>query len=205
MSQRYIPSSAVFLRGAEPARRRPSMSARMSRPDHLAQLLVDRSVDEAVAGRCNRIDVTLFRDGSLEVADDGTRLPVEIDPSQDVSGVELMLTRLPGNRLPPVGLSVVNALSRRLDCWVWHGGKEYSISFRDSKLHAPFAPTGRKDPRKTGTKMRFWPDPRFFDRDRLSVPQLKRMLEAKAVLCPGLRVSFTQEETAEESEWFVSP
>jgi topoisomerase-4 subunit B len=103
-----------------------------------------------------------------------------------------------------VGVSVVNALSRQLDCRVRRGGKEYAIGFRDGKLSSKLEVVGTVGQRNTGTTVRFWPDPKFFDSDKFSVPQLRHTLKAKAVLCPGLRISFTNEATGESDEWFFA-
>jgi topoisomerase-4 subunit B len=178
--------------------------------------VIDNSVDEALSGHAGRIDVTLYRDGSVEVADDGRGMPVDIHPKEKVSGVELILTRLhAGGKfdsgsygfsggLHGVGVSVVNALSSRLECRVRRGGQEYAIGFRDGKLASKLQVVGSVGQRNTGTTLRFWPDGKFFDSDKFSVPQLRHSLKAKAVLCPGLRISFTQEATGEKDEWFFA-
>jgi topoisomerase-4 subunit B len=187
-----------------------------TRPNHLAHEVIDNSVDEALSGHAGRIDVTLYRDGSVEVADDGRGMPVDIHPKEKVSGVELILTRLhAGGKfdsgsygfsggLHGVGVSVVNALSSRLECRVRRGGQEYAIGFRDGKLASKLQVVGSVGQRNTGTTLRFWPDGKFFDSDKFSVPQLRHSLKAKAVLCPGLRISFTQEATGEKDEWFFA-
>ncbi|MGA8708897.1 MAG: DNA topoisomerase IV subunit B, partial [Steroidobacteraceae bacterium] len=143
-------------------------------------------------------------------------MPVDIHPKEKVSGVELILTRLhAGGKfsegsykfsggLHGVGVSVVNALSKHLECWVRRGGKEYNISFRDGHVHSKLEVVGAVGQRNTGTTVRFWPDPKLFDSDRFSVPELKRVLKAKAVLCPGLRVSFHNEQSGEKDEWFYT-
>ncbi len=216
MSQSYTASDIEVLSGLEPVRRRPGMYTHTSRPNHLAHEVIDNSVDEAIAGFCKQIDVTLYRDGSLQVADDGRGMPVDIHPKEKVSGVELILSRLhAGGKfsdktytfsggLHGVGVSVVNALSKELECRIKRGGKEYAIGFRDGKLTSKLAVVGTVGQRNTGTTVRFWPDPQFFDSDKFSVPQLKHTLKAKAVLCPGLRISFTHEATGERDEWFFS-
>jgi topoisomerase-4 subunit B len=216
MSQSYTASDIEVLSGLEPVRRRPGMYTHTSRPNHLAHEVIDNSVDEAIAGHCHRIDVTLFKDGSLQVADDGRGMPVDIHPQEKVSGVELILTRLhAGGKfsdktyqfsggLHGVGVSVVNALSRQLVCSIKRDGKEYAITFADGKVSSKLAVVGAVGARNTGTTVRFWPDPRFFDSDKFSVPQLKHMLKAKAVLCPGLRITFLNEATGERDEWFYS-
>ena len=216
MSQSYTASDIEVLSGLEPVRRRPGMYTHTQRPNHLAHEVIDNSVDEALAGYCKEIAVTLYKDGSLEVADDGRGMPVDIHPKEKVSGVELILTRLhAGGKfsdktyqfsggLHGVGVSVVNALSKHLECWVKRGGKEYNISFKDGKVSSKLEVVGSVGQRNTGTTVRFWPDPKFFDSDKFSVPQLKHTLKAKAVLCPGLRVKFTNEATGEQDEWFFS-
>ena len=216
MSQSYTASDIEVLSGLEPVRRRPGMYTHISRPNHLAHEVIDNSVDEAIAGFCKQIDVMLYKDGSVQVADDGRGMPVDIHPKEKVSGVELILSRLhAGGKfsdktytfsggLHGVGVSVVNALSKELECRIKRGGKEYAIGFRDGKLTSKLAVVGTVGQRNTGTTVRFWPDPQFFDSDKFSVPQLKHTLKAKAVLCPGLRISFTHEATGERDEWFFS-
>ncbi len=216
MSQSYTASDIEVLSGLEPVRRRPGMYTHTSRPNHLAHEVIDNSVDEAIAGYCKEITVTLFKDGSLQVADDGRGMPVDIHPKEKVSGVELILTRLhAGGKfsdknykfsggLHGVGVSVVNALSKQLECWIKRGGKEYNIGFRDGKVVAKLEVVGSVGQRNTGTTVRFWPDPKFFDSDKFSVPQLKHTLKAKAVLCPGLKVRFLNEATGESDEWFYT-
>jgi topoisomerase-4 subunit B len=216
MSSSYNASDIEVLSGLEPVRRRPGMYTHTSRPNHLAHEVIDNSVDEAIAGFCKQIDVTLFKDGSLEVADDGRGMPVDIHPKEKVSGVELILTRLhAGGKfsdqtykfsggLHGVGVSVVNALSKRLECNIRRGGKEYNIGFRDGKITSKLAVVGSVGQRNTGTTVRFWPDPKFFDTDKFSVPPLKHTLKAKAVLSPGLRITFKNEATGEKDEWFFT-
>jgi len=216
MSQSYTASDIEVLSGLEPVRRRPGMYTHTSRPNHLAHEVIDNSVDEAIAGYCKQIDVTLHKDGSLEVADDGRGMPVDIHPKEKVSGAELILTRLhAGGKfsdktykfsggLHGVGVSVVNALSKHLECWIKRGGKEYNIGFKDGKVSSKLEEIGSVGQRNTGTRLQFWPDPKFFDSDKFSVPQLKHMLKAKAVLCPGLRVTFKNAATGEKDEWFYS-
>jgi topoisomerase-4 subunit B len=216
MPQSYTASDIEVLSGLEPVRRRPGMYTHTSRPNHLAHEVIDNSVDEALGGHCKEIAVTLFKDGSLEVADDGRGMPVDIHPKEKVSGVELILTRLhAGGKfsdktyqfsggLHGVGVSVVNGLSKHLECWVKRDGKEYNIGFKDGKVTSKLEVINSVGARNTGTTLRFWPDPKFFDSDKFSVPQLKHTLKAKAVLCPGLRVRFSNEATGEKDEWFYS-
>jgi topoisomerase-4 subunit B len=216
MAKDYDASSIEVLSGLEPVRRRPGMYTDTSRPNHLAHEVIDNSVDEALGGHAKQIDVTVFKDGSLEVRDDGRGMPVDIHPKEKVSGVELILTRLhAGGKfdsgsygfsggLHGVGVSVVNALSKQLECRVRRGGKEYSIGFNDGKVTSKLEVVGSVGQRNTGTTVRFWPDPKFFDADKFSIPQLRHTLKAKAVLCPGLRISFSNEFTGERDEWFFA-
>jgi len=187
-----------------------------SRPNHLVHEVVDNSVDEALAGHCKRIDVTLYADGSLQVSDDGRGMPTDIHPAENIPGVELILTRLhAGGKfsdrnyefaggLHGVGVSVVNALSRNLEVWVKRGGKEYNMSFRGGEPASALEVVGKVGKQNTGTSIRFWPDPKYFDSDKFSVPRLTHMLRAKAVLCPGLQVRFSNEKSGEKFEWLYS-
>ena len=216
MGESYTASDIEVLSGLEPVRRRPGMYTDTTRPNHLAHEVIDNSVDEAIQGYCKNIAVTLYKDQSLEVVDDGRGIPVDIHPKEKMSGVELTLTRLhAGGKftegsykfsggLHGVGVSVVNALSKHLECWVRRGGKEYNIAFRDGRTSSKLEAVGTVGQRNTGTTIRFWPDPKFFDSDRFSVPELKRVLKAKAVLCPGLKVSFHNEQTGEKEDWFYT-
>ena len=212
----YNASDIEVLSGLEPVRRRPGMYTDTSRPNHLAHEVIDNSVDEALGGHAKEINVILHKDNSLSVADDGRGMPVDIHPKEKVSGVELILTRLhAGGKfndknyevsggLHGVGVSVVNALSKQLETWIKRNGKEYNISFKDGKVSSKLEVVGSVGQRNTGTTVRFWPDPKFFDSDKFSVPQLKHNLKAKAVLCPGLKITFENEATKEKDEWFFT-
>jgi topoisomerase-4 subunit B len=216
MAQSYNASDIEVLSGLDPVRRRPGMYTDTSRPNHLAHEVIDNSVDEALSGHAKRLDVELHKDGSLEVADDGRGMPVDIHPKEKVSGVELILTRLHAGAkfsdknykfsggLHGVGVSVVNALSKNLECWVKRGGKEYNISFKDGKARSKLEVVDEVGKANTGTTVRFWPDPQFFETITFSVPKLKHVLRAKAVLCPGLKVTFKVEQTGEKDEWFYT-
>jgi topoisomerase IV subunit B len=216
MSSSYSASDIEVLSGLDPVRRRPGMYTETTRPNHLAHEVVDNSVDEALAGHCDLIEVTVFKDGSLQVADNGRGMPVDIHPKEKVSGVELILTRLhAGGKfndtnysfsggLHGVGVSVVNALSKRLECNVRRGGKEYNIGFADGHVVSKLKEIGTVGQKNTGTTVRFWPDGKFFDVERFGVADLRHMLKAKAVLCPGLRVRFENEATGDKEEWFYT-
>jgi topoisomerase IV subunit B len=213
MSHDYNASSIEVLSGLDPVRRRPGMYTDTTRPNHLAQEVVDNSVDEAIAGHCKRIRVTLCRDGSLQVEDDGRGMPVDVHPQEGIPGVELILTRLhAGGKfsqknyrfsggLHGVGVSVVNALSRNLEVWIRRGGKEYNMSFRGGEPKGTLEVVGSVGRNNTGTTLRFWPDEKYFDSPKFSLPRLKHLLRAKAVLCPGLEVSLHQEASGETDRW----
>ncbi len=210
----YDASSIEVLSGLEPVRKRPGMYTDTTRPNHLAQEVIDNSVDEAMAGHAKKVEITLYKDGSLEVQDDGRGMPVDIHPEEGVPGVEVILTKLhAGGKfsnsnyqfsggLHGVGVSVVNALSNRLDVWVRRNGQEYNIAFADGNKISDLAVVGKVGKQNTGTRVRFWPDPVFFDSPRISVSKLKHVLRAKAVLCPGLHVTFHDEKTDEREEWY---
>jgi topoisomerase IV subunit B len=213
MSHDYNASSIEVLSGLDPVRRRPGMYTDTTRPNHLAQEVVDNSVDEAISGYCKRIVVKLFRDGSLQVEDDGRGMPVDIHPQEQIPGVELILTRLhAGGKfshknyrysggLHGVGVSVVNALSRNLEVWIRRGGREYNMAFRGGEKSGELEIVGNVGRSNTGTTLRFWPDEKYFDSPRFSVPRLKHLLRAKAVLCPGLEVTLHQEASGESDTW----
>ncbi len=216
MAKRYDAADIEVLSGLEPVRRRPGMYTDTTRPNHLAHEVVDNSVDEALSGHCNKIEVTLFKDGSLEVVDDGRGMPVDIHPKEKVPGVELILTRLHAGAkfnhdnyqysggLHGVGVSVVNALSKHLEVWIRRGGKEYNMSFAGGDKRGKLEEVGTVGKSNTGTTIRFWPDPQYFDSPKISVSRLKHALRAKAVLCPGLTVRLKVEKPAEKIEWCYS-
>ncbi len=213
MTTDYDAASIEVLTGLEPVRKRPGMYTDTTRPNHLAQEVVDNSVDEAISGYARTIDVSLYKDGSVEVRDDGRGMPVDKHPQLKLPGVEVILTRLhAGGKfsdknytysggLHGVGVSVVNALSKHMEVWVRRGGKEYNISFAHGQRKTPLEVVGTVGKRNTGTTVRFWPDPKYFDSPRISVLKLKHLLRAKAVLCPGLLVKFSDEASGEEQEW----
>lgn len=216
MAKRYDAADIEVLSGLEPVRRRPGMYTDTTRPNHLAHEVIDNSVDEALAGHCKKIEVTLFKDGSLEVVDDGRGMPVDKHPREKIPGVELILTRLhAGGKfsdknyqysggLHGVGVSVVNALSKNLEIWIRRDGKEYNMSFAGGKKRGKLEVVGKVGKANTGTTIRFWPDPQYFDSTKISVSRLKHALKAKAVLCPGLTVRLKVEKPQEKIEWCYS-
>jgi topoisomerase IV subunit B len=216
MASSYTASDIEVLSGLDPVRRRPGMYTDTTRPNHLAHEVIDNSVDEAVNGHADSIAVTLYKDGSLKVEDNGRGMPVDIHPKEKISGVELILTRLhAGGKfnnknyehsggLHGVGVSVVNALSKNLEVWVRRGGKEYNQSYAGGKPKSKLEVVDDVPKSKTGTTIRFWPDPKYFDSDKFAIPKLKQVLRAKAVLCPGLRVTLSNETNGEKDEWFYT-
>ncbi|KPJ68122.1 MAG: DNA topoisomerase IV [Coxiella sp. DG_40] len=210
----YDAKSIEVLSGLDPVRRRPGMYTDVSRPNHLAQEAVDNSVDEAIAGFAKHIGVVLYADNSLEVTDDGRGMPTDIHPEHGVTGIELILTRLHAGAkfsaknyrfaggLHGVGISVVNALSERLEVIIKQQGKVFKMDFAEGKKIKDIKVIDIVKPRETGTCLRFWPNPKYFDTIKFSIPHLKHVLRAKAVLCPGLEVTFTNEQTGETDKWY---
>ena len=213
MSAVYDAAAIEVLSGLDPVRKRPGMYTDTTRPNHLAQEVIDNSVDEAVAGHASRLDVKLYKDGSLEVRDNGRGMPVDVHPEEGIPGVEVILTRLhAGGKfssknyqfsggLHGVGVSVVNALSKHLEVWVRRGGKEYNMAFADGEKVSSLEVIGKVGKQNSGTTLRFWPDPQYFDSPKYSLPRLKHVLRAKAVLCPGLQVTVHDEASGEKLEW----
>jgi topoisomerase-4 subunit B len=215
MSSSYDSSAIEVLTGLEPVRKRPGMYTQTERPNHLAQEVIDNAADEAIAGYCSEIVVTLHDDASVSVVDNGRGMPVDKHKKEGVSGVEVILTRLHAGAkfsdknyrfsggLHGVGVSVVNALSSKLQVWVRRDGSEYTMWFADGKKKSELKVIGTVGKRNTGTTVRFWPDPVFFDSPKFSVPRLKHVMRAKAVLCPGLKMRFISEvDAADNEEWF---
>ena len=202
------------LTGLEPVRNRPGLYTDTTRPNHLAQEVIDNSVDEALAGHCSQIDVTLHGDGALSVTDDGRGMPVDLHPEQKLPGVEVILSTLhAGGKfsdksyqfsggLHGVGVSVVNALSELLEVTIRRDGNVHTMAFSGGDKTADLSVTGSCGKRNTGTGIRFRPDPRYFDSANFSIPKLSHALRAKAVLCPGLKVTLTDEKKKEKTEWY---
>ena len=214
MSKQYTASSIEVLSGLDPVRKRPGMYTDTTRPNHLAQEVIDNSVDEALAGHATTIEVTLHGDGSMTVLDDGRGMPTDIHPEHGVSGVELILSQLhAGGKfsndnyqfsggLHGVGVSVVNALSQVLEVTIWRDGQVHRIGFKDGYKALDLQVVETCAKKKTGTSVRFLPDPKYFDSPRFSVPRLKHVLRAKAVLCPGLRIKFNAPNSEDSAEWY---
>lgn len=203
MNTSYNADAIEVLSGLDPVRKRPGMYTETDRPNHLAQEVLDNAVDEALAGHASQIEVVLNADNSLSISDNGRGMPVDIHPEHGISGVELILTRLHAGAkftnssyqfsggLHGVGVSVVNALSKLLDVQIKRDGKLYRIGFADGEKVSELEVIDTVGKRNTGTEVRFLADPKYFDSPKYSVSHLRHMLRAKAVLCPGLKVSFT--------------
>ncbi|WP_086479670.1 DNA topoisomerase IV subunit B [Oceanospirillum sanctuarii] len=212
-TQSYNAQAIEVLSGLDPVKKRPGMYTDTTRPNHLAQEVIDNSVDEALGGFARNIQVCLFKDGSVSVEDDGRGMPTDIHPEHGVTGVELILTRLhAGGKfsnsnyqfsggLHGVGVSVVNALSSRLEVSVKRGGEQLKIAFAHGDKVEDLEVIGTVGKRNTGTKVHFWPEASYFDSPKFSVSKLKHNLRAKAVLCPGLHITFWDENTGETTEW----
>ncbi len=214
MVQEYDASAIEVLSGLDPVRKRPGMYTDTSRPNHLVQEVIDNSVDEAIAGYAKELEVILREDGGVEVKDDGRGMPVDIHKEQGVPGVEVILTRLhAGGKfsnknyrfsggLHGVGVSVVNALSSRLEAEVKRDAKIYSMNFANGDRVSKLTEIGKTGRYNTGTTIRFWPDPGYFDSDKISRSKLIHLLRAKAVLCPGFKVLLRDKTNNEEYQWY---
>ena len=218
MSSSYKADSIEVLEGLEPVKKRPGMYTDTTRPNHLAQEVIDNSVDEALEGHATEIRVTLRKDGSMSVSDDGRGMPVDIHKKEKLSGVELILTRLHSGAkfnsdnykfsggLHGVGVSVVNALSETFEVFIKRDGKLHHMAFKGGEKQGKLTVKDKVGKRNTGTMIHFKPDPSYFDSPKFSVSRLKHLLRAKAVLCPGLKVVFQDDTASKEEEklyeWF---
>ncbi len=214
MNTTYAAADIEVLTGLEPVRKRPGMYTDTSRPNHLVQEVVDNSVDEAIIGHAHKVEITLHKDNSITVADDGRGMPVDNHPGENIPGVEVILTRLhAGGKfsdknykfsggLHGVGVSVVNALSKHLEVWVKRDGNEYNMAFANGDRISLLEVVGEVGKRNTGTTLRFWPDPVYFDSVSIARAKLKHLLRAKAVLCPKLTVRLNDEANDEKTEWY---
>ena len=213
---RYDEASIRVLKGLEPVRQRPGMYTRTDNPLHIIQEVIDNAADEALAGFGSQIGVTLHTDGSISVLDDGRGIPVGMHPEENAPVVELVFTRLhAGGKfdkkqggayafsggLHGVGVSVTNALSRRLEVRVWRDGGLHELVFADGEVKSPLSRVDSAPRRKTGTQVRVWPDPKYFDSAAIPIPELVHALRSKAVLLNGIKVTLTIEKTGETREW----
>lgn len=213
MSENYNAEAIEVLSGLEPVQRRPGMYTDTTRPNHLAQEVIDNSVDEVIAGFASQIIVTLHEDNSVEVEDNGRGMPVDIHPQLGLSGVEVIMTRLhAGGKfsdknytfsggLHGVGVSVVNALSERVEVTIKRNSIIYHMTFANGDKQQELNETGVTKKRDTGTLIRFWPNAKYFDTTKFSVKQLTHVLRAKAVLCPGLSMTFINKISNEQMHW----
>jgi len=212
----YDASSIEVLTGLEPVKKRPGMYTNTEIPNHLAQEVMDNSVDEAVSGYATLINVTLYQDGALSVEDNGRGIPIDIHPKEGTPAVEVILTKLhAGGKfsndsyqfsggLHGVGVSVVNALSSSFEIWIKREGKQHYMKFHSSEKTADLEEIGDVGKRNTGTLIKFNPDPQYFDSVKFSVKQLRHNLRSKAVLCPGLEVNFDNQIDETKDRWIYS-
>ncbi len=210
----YSAEDIEVLSGLDPVRKRPGMYTDTTRPNHLAQEVIDNSVDEALAGHAKRVDVVVYKDGSISVADDGRGMPVDLHPEKGVPGVEVILSTLhAGGKfsnknyqfsggLHGVGISVVNALSQVLEVSIRRDGQVYRIGYKGGDKASDLEVIDTCGKRNTGTTVRFLPDPQYFDSPKFSLSRLRHLLRAKAVLCPGLTVTLHDEASGEKDNWF---
>lgn len=213
MTTNYSAQEITVLKDLEPVQIRPGMYTDTTRPNHLAQEVIDNSVDEALAGFATKVEVILHADQSLEVIDNGRGMPVDIHPTERVSGVEVILTKLhAGGKfsnknyefaggLHGVGISVVNALSERVDIQVKRNGEVYKIAFENGTKVEELEVIGTCGRRTTGTTVHFKPNPKYFDSKNFSVSRLRHLLRAKAVLCSGLEIKFVDKVNNTEDIW----
>ena len=210
----YSAEDIEVLSGLDPVRKRPGMYTETTRPNHLAQEVIDNSVDEALAGHASKIDVVVYKDGSISVADDGRGMPVDIHPEKGLPGVEVILSTLhAGGKfsnknyqfsggLHGVGISVVNALSKSLEVTIRREGQVHRIGFANGDKSSDLEVIDTCGKRNTGTSVRFFPDPKYFDSSKFSLSRLKHLLRAKAVLCPGLTVNLDDEFSGDKETWY---
>jgi len=209
----YSAEDIEVLTGLDPVKKRPGMYTETTRPNHLAQEVIDNSVDEALAGHAKTIEVTLHKNQSITISDDGRGMPVDLHPEQKKPGVEVILSTLhAGGKfsnknyqfsggLHGVGISVVNALSQQLDVTIKREGIVHQISFSHGELTKPLEAIDTCGKRNTGTTVHFVPAPEYFDSPKFSVTRLRHVLRAKAVLCSGLKIIFNDEQSKESDEW----
>src|SRR5512147_2779677 len=213
----YGEESIRVLKGLEPVKQRPGMYTRTDSPLHIVQEIIDNASDEILAGFGSRIDVTLHKDGSVTVDDDGRGIPVGLHPEEKAPVVEIVFTRLhAGGKfdkraggaysfsggLHGVGVSVTNALAKRLEVTVWREGRAHTMSFAGGDVREPLVARAPKSGEpKTGTRVTVWPDPKYFDTAAIPLDELERLLRSKAVLLPGTTVTLSLEKTGRRESW----
>ena len=213
MAKDYDSQSIEVLSGLDPVRKRPGMYTDTSSPNHLIQEVVDNSIDEALAGHCSNIKVILAKDGLISVSDDGRGMPTDIHPEHKVSGVELIMCKLHAGAkfsgedynfsggLHGVGVSVVNALSQNLLVEIKRSGKQFEMAFEGGEKQSELTEVGEVGARNSGTIINFQPDPQYFETITVNTENLKHLLKAKAVLCPGLTIQYADEKKQEKISW----
>ena len=213
MAKNYVASDIEILSGLDPVKRRPGMYTDTSKPNHLIQELIDNSVDEALSGFCDEIFIVIHEDGSYSVKDNGRGMPTDDHPTENISGVEVILTKLhSGGKfrdksyhfaggLHGVGVSVVNALSEKLSAKINRSGRSYEINFKNGEPDSPLNIIGKIKKKVTGTEIRFWPNLKYFDNPSINKKNLKNLIKAKAVLCPGLKLTLTDKVENTVDEW----
>ncbi|MGH8673847.1 MAG: ATP-binding protein, partial [Burkholderiales bacterium] len=199
--QVYDASAIQALKGLEPVRRMPGMYTHTIHPLHVVQEAIDNAVDEALAGFGKRISVSLYKDGSVEVADEGRGVPVDLHPAEKKPAVEVAFTMLhAGGKfsrsgeavyhisggLHGVGVAVSNALSRRCEVTVYRDGQKHTIAFEGGELKQKLKSEKSREARRTGTVVRLWPDPKYFDSPNIPLAELEHLVRSKAYLLPGL-------------------
>lgn len=214
MANTYTSESIEVLKGLDPVRKRPGMYTDTSRPNHLAQEVIDNSIDEALCGHANYIRVTLFNNNSIKVEDNGRGMPIDIHKEHKLSGIELILTKLhAGGKfsnknytfsggLHGVGVSVVNALSSNFEVWVKRDGKVWYMAFSDGNKVTKLKKVGSCRKSDTGTSILFTPNPKYFDNHKFNSTKFQYLLRSKAVLCPGLKIEFIDEAHNEDFTWY---
>ena len=213
MAKDYDSQSIEVLSGLDPVRKRPGMYTDTTSPNHLIQEVVDNSIDEALAGHCSSIKVTLTKDGTISVGDDGRGMPTDLHPEHKVSGVELIMCKLHAGAkfsgedynfsggLHGVGVSVVNALSQKLLVEIKRSGKQFEMAFEGGDKKSELTEVGEVGARNSGTIINFQPDPQYFETVTVNTDNLKHLLKAKAVLCPGLTIQYADEKKQEKISW----
>ncbi len=214
MSKKAYDSKAIeVLSGLDPVKKRPGMYTDTSCPNHLIQEVLDNSVDEALSGYCKRIKVNLYKDNSVEVSDNGRGMPVDVHPEHKLTGVELIMCKLHAGAkfsgedygfsggLHGVGVSVVNALSTKLNVKIKRDSKEYEINFSAGDKDNDLKSIGDVGATNSGTTIRFYPDKQYFETLEINKKSLKHLLKAKAVLCPGLQIDYFDEKKNERIKW----
>ena len=213
MAKNYDSESIEVLSGLDPVRKRPGMYTDTSSPNHLIQEVLDNSIDEALAGHCSKIKVTLHKEHVISVVDDGRGMPVDIHPQHKVSGVELIMCKLHAGAkfsgedynfsggLHGVGVSVVNALSSKLAVEIKRDGHRFEMNFKGGEKISDLKKVGDIGPRNTGTAISFTPDSQYFETTNIDKSNLKHLLKAKAVLCPGLTIEYFDEKKNEKIPW----